>query len=120
MDILIVEDSSLIRMQLKRIISDIPELRIVAEAERPSEAIAAITTLHPDVVILDVKLKEGTGFEVLDSIKDNAPKPLVIVFTNYTDRWYQEASMRGGADYFFAKSKDLHKVTDLLKHRLRA
>lgn len=120
MDILIVEDSSLIRVHLKRIISEIPELRTVAEADRPSDAIEAFGTLHPDIVILDVKLKDGTGFEVLDSIKKNEPKPLIIVFTNYANRWYREAAMRGGADYFFEKNKDLHKVADLLKHHLRA
>ncbi len=59
--VLIVDDSALIRERLKTMLSEIAGVEIVGEAEDKMEAIASNDRLHPDVVILDIRLPRGNG-----------------------------------------------------------
>ena len=118
MTIFVVEDSSLMRKHLRELVSELPNATIVGEADCSADAITSIDALHPDVVILDIKLKEGSGFDVLNTIKKKSAGPLVIVLTNHVQRPYRETSILKGADFFLEKARDFQKVGDILRERL--
>ncbi len=115
MKIFIVEDSEVVRERLKSMLTEVPEVEIIGEAETRTEAIELITKFKPEVVILDIRLAEGSGIDVLHNIKKEEPAPLVIVLTNYPYPQYKEKCLKAGADYFFDKSSEFNKIVDVLE-----
>ena len=116
MKILIADDSRLIRKKLKALISEIPEIKDFTEAESSGEAIVCIEVLKPDIVILDIRMPNGGGIELLGEInKKNLPVKK-IVLTNYPYFQYKKRCFELGADYFFDKSTEFVKIVDLVKN----
>lgn len=116
MDVLIVDDSSVIRERLAGLLSEIDGVRVVGEAETPGEALEAAERFNPDVVLLDIRLRGGNGVEVLPRIKKMVPAPVVIVITNYPYPQYRMVSMSMGADHFFHKTTELPDVITTIKN----
>ena len=115
MKVFIVDDSALVRERLIAMISENPEIEITGQAENAQEATNSIRKLKPDVVILDIRMPGGNGIEVLKNIKKNNSAPTVIIFTNYPYPQYRKKCMEAGADYFFDKSNEFHKIIEVLK-----
>ena len=114
--VVIVEDSAIIRARLTESLSEIRNLTIVGQAETETEALLLLTGGEWDAVILDLQLKEGTGLGVLEKLRKGG-RPAhtrVIVFTNYAFPQYRNRSLSSGADYFFDKSREFHRVRDVL------
>jgi two-component system LytT family response regulator len=82
--LLIVDDEPLIRTGIRDGLSDLDEIEIVAECASGSEAIAAIRSQHPDLVLLDVKLQDCTGLDVVQEISPER-MPAVIFITAYEE-----------------------------------
>jgi DNA-binding NarL/FixJ family response regulator len=113
--ILIVDDSYMLREDLKKMISLIKGLEVAGEASNVIDAVKLAKELRPDIIILDINLPEGSGFDVLSSISVSEKMPAVLMFTNYANRAYQRTSEIYGARYFFDKSKDIEALIDTLK-----
>ena len=73
-----------------------------------------ITKSHPDVVILDIRLPQRSGIDMLKDIKDQPTAPIVIMVTNYPYRQYRQACMAAGADYFFSKTDEFEMIRETL------
>jgi DNA-binding NarL/FixJ family response regulator len=114
--VVIVEDSTIIRARLAETLAEIPNLQIVGTAETESEAMRILRDVGWDAVVLDLQLKEGTGLGVLKSLRAKPPPQptTIIVFTNYAFPQYRERSLSLGADYFFDKSLEFARVSDVL------
>ena len=100
-------------------ISELPEIEITGHAENAEKAINSIRILKPDVTISDIRMPEGSGFEVLENIKRDKWTPLIIVTTNYPYPQYRKKWMDSGADFFFDKSTEFQKVTEVLKKYIK-
>jgi CheY-like chemotaxis protein len=114
--VVIVEDSAIIRARLAETLSEIRNLTIVGQADTESEALQLLSGGGWDAVILDLQLKQGTGLGVLKKLRDEG-RPThskVIVFTNYAFPQYRDRSLSSGADYFFDKAREFHRVRDVL------
>lgn len=81
MKALIVDDEPLARQELKLLLSAYPQVFVVGEADTVDTAVAAVHDRQPDVLFLDVQLRGGTGFEVLERLAEDAP--LVVFCTAY-------------------------------------
>jgi DNA-binding NarL/FixJ family response regulator len=112
----LVEDAPIVFERLQAYIHD-EGATVVGHAEDAATAIAEIPTLYPDVVVVDIALRQGTGFEVLDVIRDlpEAERPARIVLTNITRDWYRNAANRLGAEHFFDKSSQVPEMLDVLR-----
>ncbi|HLE34149.1 MAG TPA: response regulator transcription factor [Bacteroidota bacterium] len=113
--LLIIDDSPLVRDYVAQMISTIPDIELVGEAETVSESIAAIKKLAPDIIILDLQLPDGNGFEILNLAKKILPRTKVIVLTNYPFPQHKARALAAGAEYFFDKSLEFGKVIGVLK-----
>jgi DNA-binding NarL/FixJ family response regulator len=118
MTVFIVDDSAIIRERLKTMLSEIPEVKIAGEAKDTSEATTSILRLKPNVVILDIRISEGNGIEVLNDIKQTNDAPMVIMLTNYPYPQYRKKCTEKGADFFFDKSTEFDKINDVLKKNI--
>ena len=81
---LIIDDETLARQRLVNLVNDVSELTILGECATGKEAIAAINNLAPDLIFLDIQMKDMTGFDVLKKITI-AKKPLIIFVTAYNE-----------------------------------
>jgi DNA-binding NarL/FixJ family response regulator len=119
MHLFIVDDSEPMRRSLKAMMGDIPGLEIVGEAAGVSEALNGIRATRPDAVILDIHLANGSGLDVLKSIRAQRWRPRVLVFTQYAGPYIRQLLLREGADHFFEKSKDEESLTACLLSLIR-
>ena len=114
MKLVIVEDSLLLRGKIVEMLSSIIGLQIVGMSGEPKDAIDKINRSNPDMVILDIKLQNGSGIDVLQYIKEEYPRMIVIMFTNYLYPQMVNRCMELGADYFFDKSRDFYQLKDIV------
>ena len=112
----LVEDSALVFERLGELLEEIG-VKLVGSADEATNAIAAIGALRPDVVVIDIALREGTGLHVLKEIGElpEEDRPVRIVLTNFSRQWYRDAAMRLGAEYFFDKSSEIPQLIDVLR-----
>jgi len=106
--VFVVEDSEMIRRRIVDNLGAICHCDVVGYAESASEAVEAIRNTRPDVIITDIRLKQGNGIEVLRQVRadDMAPRPRVFVLTNYDYPEYRAQCSAAGADAFFDKSQE--------------
>ncbi len=112
--VFIVDDSPVVRERLATLLSDLPSVEIVGQAEIAFEAISATRRLKPDVMLLDISMPGGSGIHVLEMVKQERPAPLVIMLTNFAHEQYRQKCLQLGADYFFDKSTEFEKVLSVL------
>jgi PAS domain S-box-containing protein len=112
--VLVVDDSPVVRNRVRRLLADTPGVRVVGEAEGVADAVAAIRLSRPDAVILDLRLKGGTGLEVLERVQDLAPPPRIVLLTNYDQQEYRDAARALGAVHFLDKSREFDRVAEAL------
>jgi len=117
MDVFISDDSPVVRVRLANMIEDIQGVNLIGEANNVQESIEKIEELKPDAIILDIRMPGGSGLDVLKSIKNNHENhhPIIIVLTNYPYPQYRKKCIEAGADYFFDKSNEFHKVIEVFK-----
>ena len=103
MKIIIVDDSELLRNSIKESLNDLKNIKIIGEADNGTEAVKIIEEKKPDFVILDIRMPEMNGIEVLKKIKGRDNKLKVCIFTNYPYSQYKEKCLEEGADYFLIR-----------------
>ena len=114
--VVIVEDSVIIRARLAEALSEIPNIEIVGQAETEADAVSLLRKCAWDAAVLDLQLKQGTGLGVLKTVGtgERPSHAKIIVFTNYAFPQYRERSMLLGADFFFDKAREFHRVSEVL------
>jgi DNA-binding NarL/FixJ family response regulator len=120
MEIFLVEDSSLVRSRLAETLGAIPGARIVGEADRAEAAISGILAARPDLVLLDINLAEGSGFDVLRAVHAKEPHIEFYMLSNFAAFPYRDLAERLGAREFFDKSKEFPRVRELVAQRAAA
>ncbi|MGA9119934.1 MAG: response regulator transcription factor [Bacteroidota bacterium] len=113
--VMIIDDAPLLRERLAKRIEAIEGIEVVGEADTVASSIDLFRKLRPTAVILDMQMPGGTGLEVLNIIKSERPKTIVLVLTNYPLPQLKKKSMDLGADYFFDKSTEFDRIVEVLK-----
>jgi len=113
--VLLVEDSKVLTDRLTEAIRQIPDVELVGIADTEIAAIAAATREPVDVIILDLHLKQGTGFGVMRALAVRPCKPRVVVLTNYDLPEYKNAAIALGATHFLDKARDYGRLGDVLQ-----
>jgi DNA-binding NarL/FixJ family response regulator len=116
MRLFIADDSEILRLRLIDMLSEIEGIEIIGQAQNSLDAIESIEELNPHVVILDIRMPQVNGIEVLEAIKKDDESPTVIIFTNYPYPQYRKRCMDLGADFFFDKSTEFEKLVDTVKY----
>ena len=106
--VLVVEDSPILRNRIVDDISALGRFNVVGWAESQNDAIEAVATLKPDVVVTDLQLKEGSGVEVIRQVREKrpSPPPSIVVLTNYATPEYKQRCFDFGANGFFDKTSE--------------
>lgn len=111
--ILLVDDHELMREGLRSILEREDGVQIVGEASSGREAVVLSRTLEPDVVVMDVGMKDLNGIDATRQIRTELPKVQVIALSSHSDRRYVSAMLEAGACGYLLKanaSSDLRKA----------
>jgi two-component system, LytTR family, response regulator len=111
---IIIDDERLARNELKKLLSDYPEIEIIAEAANAAEGIQRIEELQPDLIFLDIQMPGKTGFEMLAEL-DRAPH---VIFTTAYDEYALRAFEVNALDYLLkpVEPKRLSDAIQKLEH----
>ena len=112
--VLLVDDQPLVLAGLTRILSPEPDIEIVGECSDGSEVPAAVTDLAPDVVLMDVRMKQVDGAEATRLLAQDPAAPPVLILTTFDDDEVIGAALSAGAAGFIVKDapgEDLIRAT---------
>ena len=116
--VLIVDDHMVVRDGVRRLIAPLhPEA--IAEAETPRDALDAFRRMRPDLVILDINLRGGSGLEVLRRLHADDARARIVVFSMYSDLVYATSARREGALAYVSKSAPSDELLTAIRRALR-
>jgi two-component system response regulator NreC len=115
--VLICDDHMVVRAGVQLMLTAEPGFLIVGEATTAAEAIRLTELLHPDIVIMDLNLPDGSGLDAIRVIRRQAPATAVLVLTVHAEPAYLERALQAGAAGYMLKeaaAADLPGVVRLI------
>ena len=106
----LVDDHPLVREWLTNLIDEQPDLTVCGEADSAERAVRGIEESAPDVAIVDLSLNEGSGLDVVKSIRNTHPNIAVIVLSMHDERIYAERALRAGARAYIMKRETTSNI----------
>lgn len=113
--ILLVDDHEVVREGLRALLSRREGYQIVGQAGSVAEAIAEADRTHPDIVVMDVRLPDGSGIEACREIRERMPETNVIILTSYADDDAVFASILAGASGYVLKQTRGRALADAIE-----
>jgi two-component system response regulator DevR len=101
--VFLVDDHELVRRGLCDVLAGARDVTVIGEAATAAEAVREVQRLAPDVVLLDVRLPDGSGIDVCRQVRAKDPSVRFLVLTSYDDREALVAALRAGASGFVLK-----------------
>jgi len=117
MRVLLVDDHEMVLQGLQAMLSRFPDkVDVIATATEADEALRAVGEGHPDVVLCDVRLRQGSGLDVCSQIRTLDPQAKVVFLTVYDDEQYLYQALRVGASGYLLKRVDAHELVRHLEN----
>jgi two-component system invasion response regulator UvrY len=115
-DVLIVDDHTIFRSGLRRLLSDETDMRVADEARNGAEMLAKLRQpQHFDVVLLDVNMEGRSGLDTLESVRADFPKLPVLVLSMYPEEQYAMTAIRAGANGYVSKDIDAPELIKAIR-----
>ena len=99
----LVDDHEVVRRGVADMLNDEPDLEVVGESGSVAEALAYVPTESPDVVVVDVRLPDGNGIELIRSVSAKKPDCDIMVVTVFGDEQHVVSSIEAGATGYILK-----------------
>ncbi|WP_119342587.1 UvrY/SirA/GacA family response regulator transcription factor [Facilibium subflavum] len=113
--VLLVDDHDLVRLGIKKLLSDVGNIQIVGEASSGEEAIQIVPKVKPDVILMDVKMPGMGGLEATKRIVKSHPDVKVLVVTVYGDEPYPTRVLQAGASGYMTKGVSVDEMIQAIK-----
>ncbi len=113
--VLIVDDHAVVRIGLRSLLGHTSGFRVVGEAATVAEAISAADQARPDVVLMDVRLPDGSGVDACREIKKSHPEIRVVMLTSYSDEEAIVGAVMAGANGYLLKQADSDQLTRAIR-----
>jgi DNA-binding NarL/FixJ family response regulator len=115
----IVDDHPVVRKGLRMLLDLQPDLQVCGDAVGVSTAREGIPTKHPDLVIVDLGLEDGDGFELMEWLRRDQPQATMLVFTGQEDPAFVERAFRCGALGYVAKQDGTRELVRAIRLVMR-
>ena len=119
MKVLIADDSRLMRERIRETISIFGSVEIVSETENGVQTLQELNKHNPDLAILDIRMPDKNGLEILKEFRTRNKTTKIIILTNYAYDKYKDRAFENGADYFYSKSEDFEKIAAVVASMLK-
>jgi DNA-binding NarL/FixJ family response regulator len=103
--VLLVDDHPLVRQALKDLIAREPDLAVCGEAEDRNGALAAVADSKPDLAIVDLRLRDSDGLELIRDLHHRNPETLTLCLSMYDESVYAEQAIGAGASGYISKTE---------------
>lgn len=117
-EILLVDDHPIVRRGVAQLISDQPDFHVAGEAEDPVEALRLFEALQPDLTIVDLTLRQGSGINLIKQIKARNPHAKILVLSMHAEFLFAEHALRVGALGYVNKQEATEKLIDAIRQVL--
>jgi len=114
-DVMLVDDQTLVRQGVRNLLELSEEIQVIAEAPDGAEAIRLIPEVKPDVVLLDMRMPGLSGVDVLAKLKGSGQLPPTIILTTFDDDELVLAGIKHGAKGYLLKDVSLEDLVDAVK-----
>ncbi|TET34464.1 MAG: response regulator transcription factor [Planctomycetota bacterium] len=116
--VLLVDDHPIVRNGLRMLIQHQPDLAVCGEAEDAPEALEIVESKMPDMVVIDLSLKNTSGLDLVKDIKGRYPKIRMLVLSVHDESIYAERVLRAGAAGYIMKKEVATKVVAAIRRVL--
>jgi DNA-binding NarL/FixJ family response regulator len=113
--VVLADDQPLVRVGLRVLIADHPDLLIVGEAGTGAEAVQVVRDTHPDVVVMDIRMPDMDGIEATRLITAGPETAHVLILTTFDDDDYVYGALRAGASGFLVKDMALEDILTAIR-----
>ena len=112
--VLLADDHELVRAGVRKVLESSPGIEVVGETSRGDETLKKLAELEPDVLLLDLNMPGGDGFEVLRKARDDAGGTRIVVLSLHVQAEYVARAVREGADGYLSKDLAVQELPDAI------
>ena len=113
--VFIVDDHTLVREWLVTLLRQENDLEVCGQADAAPSALAAMTAAPPDIVIVDLSLKSGSGLDLIKDLRLSCPATLIVVLSMHEEVYFVERAFRAGARGYVTKRESTHSIIEALR-----
>lgn len=113
--VLIVEDHIVVREGFVALVNAEDDLEVCGQTDNQAEALVMAESLRPDVVVIDLVLREGDGLELIKLLREQHPKLAMVVVSMQDEELYAERALRAGANGYVMKSAATSEFLDAIR-----
>ncbi|HVT74676.1 MAG TPA: response regulator transcription factor [Lacunisphaera sp.] len=113
--IFIVDDHTLVREWLANLLCQQPDFEVCGQAESAPAALAGIISTAPDVALVDLALKGGSGLDLIKDIRRHNPATQVVVLSMHEEIYFVERAFRAGARGYVTKRESTHLIVTAIR-----
>jgi two-component system, NarL family, response regulator DevR len=113
--LMLVDDHEVVRLGLREVFHRSPSIEIIGECETCAQAVAEAVTLKPDVVLMDLRLPDGSGVEACREIRTACPQTRILFLTSFGDEEAVLSTMCAGASGYLMKQIDSRSLIDAVE-----
>jgi DNA-binding NarL/FixJ family response regulator len=118
--LVLVDGHELARAGLRRLLAGARDLEIIGEASSGREALVVCRRLRPDLVLMDLRLRDMDGLAVTRAIREAGLGTSVLLFTMYEGSAYADEALRAGAAGYLLKGASRREVLEAVRHALKS
>jgi DNA-binding NarL/FixJ family response regulator len=116
--VLVVDDHPIVRQGLMHLLANEPDMEVCGGAASADEAIEEVKTKHPDLVIIDISLKDSHGLDLIARVKELDHYVRMLVWSMYDEKVYAERALRAGAMGYVNKQAPTDEVIKAIRRVL--
>ncbi len=113
--VMLVDDHIIVRQGVRSLLANHDDIKVVGEAATAAALFTCLSTLEPDVILLDIRMPGQSGIETAGRLKREWPQIKVIVLSTYDDDEYLFGALRAGADGYLLKSTSPEVLADAIR-----
>jgi two-component system invasion response regulator UvrY len=114
-NVMLVDDHDLVRSGIKRILTDVGDIEVVAEADSGEQAVRQAREIRPDVILMDLSMPGIGGMEATRKITRSMPDAKIIAVTIHEDEPFPARLLEAGAVGYLTKGCDVREIIDAIK-----
>jgi len=109
--IILADDHSLVRTGLSRLLEDVDEFTVIAEANNGIDAIARVKEHCPDVTILDINMPKLDGIKTTEILRRDFPELKIIIISMHSDELFPQRLLKAGANAYLTKDSGIQEIS---------
>lgn len=113
--VMLVDDHEIIRVGLRTLLGQFPQVEVLGEAGSVQAALAEAERLSPDVVLLDIRLPDGSGLDVCRRLQSSRPDVRVLMLTSFDDEKLVAEAIAAGADGYLLQEIDGNRLVEAIE-----